>query len=166
MSPLAFEKLYNKLYLPLGMYALRIIGDNDMAQDVVQEAFVKVWQQIRSGFEPDDFRSYMYRTVHNGAISVLRSNSDTDSIDDFDSIYCCNEEAIDTSERDARLWRAIDSLPDRCREIFLLSKLNDLTYQQTADRLGISVKTVENQIGKALKALKGATKKIYLFFVS
>lgn len=70
---------------------------------------------------------------------------------DFDNI---SEEDIDTSERDARLWRIIDSLPDRCREIFLLSKRDGLSNAEIAEELGVSIKTVENQITKAYKRLR------------
>ena len=65
------------------------------------------------------------------------------------------EEDIDTAERDARLWKAIDSMPPRRREIFLMSRRDGLTYAAIADELGLSVKTVENQIAKATASLRG-----------
>ena len=76
------------------------------------------------------------------------------------------EEEIALSERDARLWAAIDNLPKERRRIFLLSKRDGLKYQEIADMLQISVKTVENQMGKALKTLRNTAIRIYLFFFS
>jgi RNA polymerase sigma-70 factor (ECF subfamily) len=72
-----------------------------------------------------------------------------------ESLEEITNEEIDTSERDARLWQALDNLPDRCREIFLLSKRDGLSNAEIASELGISIKTVENQITKAYKALRG-----------
>ena len=79
------------------------------------------------------------------------------------------ETLIDTEYKeqsfmDARMWTAIDSLSDRCREVFLLCKRDGLKYEEAADKLGISVNTVKNQISKALKAIKGESLKIYFFF--
>lgn len=74
------------------------------------------------------------------------------------------EEAIREAEEHARLWRAIDALPPARREIFLLSKRDGLKQQEIADRLHLSLKTVENQMGKALKSLREAAIRVYLFF--
>ena len=74
------------------------------------------------------------------------------------------EEAIARAERDARLWEAIDRLPPERKKIFLLAKRDGLKYQEIADELRLSVKTVENQMGKALKALREMATRIYLFF--
>ena len=69
-----------------------------------------------------------------------------------------SDEEIDTSERDAALWRAIEALPERCRRIFLLSKRDGLSHAEIADEMGISIKTVENQLTKAYSRLRGELK--------
>ena len=74
------------------------------------------------------------------------------------------EEQMYQAERDARLWAAIDELPTERKKIFLLSKRDGLKYQEIADELNISIKTVENQIGKAMKFLREAAVRIYCFF--
>ena len=66
------------------------------------------------------------------------------------------EEDVDTAERDARIWAAIDKLPERCREIFLLSKRDGMSNEEIADELGLSVKTVKNQLTKAFSRLRDA----------
>ena len=76
------------------------------------------------------------------------------------------EEQIYQSERDARLWAAIDGLPAERKKIFLLSKRDGLKYQEIAEELHISIKTVENQMGKALKTLRETAIRIYCFFFS
>jgi RNA polymerase sigma-70 factor (ECF subfamily) len=65
-----------------------------------------------------------------------------------------DKEAVDRSEREAKVWEIINDLPDRCREVFLMSKRDGMTYNEIAEELGISVKTVEHQISKALKKLR------------
>lgn len=139
--------------MPLGMYALRIVDVVDDAEDVVQEAFTKAWHKIEAGVDVGNFKSYMYMAVRNEAISLLRSRREQVSVD---AVPEPEAEIIDTSERDAALWRAIDALPERCREVFLMSKRDGLKNVEIADELGISEKTVRNQLTKAFERLRGA----------
>ncbi len=148
-----FESYFKALYLPLGMYALRIVEDIDQAEDTVQEAFAKAWIQVEGGAEIGNFKSYIYRMVRNEAISILRQRKTNIAIEDAGDVP---EEQVDTSERDAKLWAAIDDLPDRCREIFLMSKRDGLSNQEIADELGLSVSTVKNQMSKAFDKLRTA----------
>ncbi len=139
--------------MPLGMYALRLCEDVDAAQDIVQSAFMEVWTKLEAGLEIASLKAYMYRAVHNAALSLLRRSGREEELPRED--FCpVTEEDIDTSERDALLWQAIDALPVRRREIFLMSKRDGMTYAQIAAELALSVKTVENQISKALASLR------------
>ncbi|MDE6416105.1 MAG: sigma-70 family RNA polymerase sigma factor [Duncaniella sp.] len=151
MNSTDFEKYFRKLYLPLGMYALRLVDDADVAEDMVQDAFLKAWQYIDGGGVIDNFVPFMYRSVRNVCLTHLRSCKE---VLDESFIPEAGDEEIDTSLRDARLWRAIDELPDRCREIFLMSKRDGLTNDEIADELDLSVKTVKNQITKAFSRLR------------
>lgn len=148
-----FESEFKRLYMPLGMYALRIVGDTDSAEDIVQEAFTKVWAVVREGQIVNNFKAYMYMSVRNECLTFLRQQHETSEIDSLPEI---EENDIDTSERDARIWKAIDSLPTQCREIFLMSKRDGLTNQEIADEMGISIKTVKNQMTKAFSRLREA----------
>lgn len=84
---------------------------------------------------------------------------------DLDSIVS-DDESEKISRIEARLWTAIDNLPERCREIFLLNKCDGLKYQEVADKMGLSVHTVDNQISKALRLLRNKADKIYYFVFS
>lgn len=153
MTTREFETQFRRLYLPLGMYALRHVDDADVAEDMVQDAFMKVWVYIRDGGEIDSFPAFMYRTVRNVCLTYLRNQPEflnEDSIPDID------DEAIDNSFRDARIWKAIDNLPEKCREVFLMSKRDGLTNAEIAEELGISIKTVKNQMTKAFSRLREA----------
>lgn len=135
------------------MYALRIVDDADIAEDLVEDAFIKVLEKIRSGVEIDNFKGYMYRAVRNECISFMRDKKEMLRLDGIPDV---TDENVDTSIRDAHIWRAIDNLPDRCREVFLLSKRDGLSNEDIAEELGISVKTVKNQMTKAFSRLREA----------
>lgn len=151
MTVREFETAFRSLYLPLGMYALRIVGDTDSAEDIVQESFARAWQAISAGAHIADFKAYMYRAVRNECVDVLRRSRPKAELADIPDV---DEPDIDTSERDARIWRAIDSLPDRCREVFLMSKRDGMSGEEIAEELGISLKTVKNQMTKAFSRLR------------
>lgn len=153
MTGREFDIYFRSMYLPLGMFALRIVDDAPSAEDIVEDCFANAWQMIEEGKEFDDFKAYMYRSVRNGCISYIRSRKETVGEECIPEV---DEETVDSSERDARLWKAIDSLPDKCREVFLLSKRDGLSNDEIADRMGISVKTVKNQMTKAFSRLREA----------
>lgn len=153
MTAREFENFFRKLYLPLGMYALRFVDDTAVAEDLTQDAFIKAWQYVEAGGEIDNFSAFMYRTVRNVSLSYLREKHETVGEDLIPEVA---EEDIDTSLRDARIWRAIDELPEKCREIFLMSKRDGLKNEEIAEELGISIKTVKNQMTKAFARLREA----------
>lgn len=153
MKGLEFDSYFRKMYLPLGMYALRIVNDAQCAEDIVEDAFMKAWQLIEEGKEMSDFKAYMYRMVRNSCITFIRNRRETVGLE---FVPEADEEAVDTSERDARIWKAIDELPEKCREVFLLSKRDGLSNEEIAERMGISIKTVKNQMTKAFTRLREA----------
>lgn len=153
MTTKEFEILFRRLYLPLGMYALRIVDDADVAEDMVQEAFMNTWERLEGGLEISNLKAFMYRSVRNECLSYLSSLKEKVG-EEF--IPEAGEEEIDTSFRDARIWKAIDELPEKCREIFLMSKRDGYSNEEIADELGISIKTVKNQMTKAFSRLREA----------
>ena len=153
MTTKEFEILFRKLYLPLGMYALRIVDDADVAEDMVQEAFMNTWERLEGGLEISNFKAFMYRSVRNECLSYLSSLKEKVGEEFIPEV---GEDEIDTSFRDARIWRAIDELPEKCREIFLMSKRDGYSNEEIADELGISIKTVKNQMTKAFTRLREA----------
>ncbi len=152
MKRSAFERYYSALYMPLGMYALRLTGSLEDAEDIVQEAFSIMWEKVSNGEEPADFKAYIYRVTRNASLARKGDTMQETALTDCD----VPAEDVDTSERDAALWQAIDRLPARCREVFLMSKRDGLSHKEIAEELGISVKTVENQMTKAFSTLRDA----------
>lgn len=135
------------------MYALRIVDDADVAEDMVQEAFLKAWKHIDVGAGISNFSAFMYRCVRNECLSYISTRKDCVGEKFIPDV---SDDVIDTSLRDARIWKAIDDLPEKCREVFLMSKRDGYSNDEIADELGISVKTVKNQMTKALSRLREA----------
>ena len=163
-----FERIFKDLYRPLCMFALRFTEKTEDAEDVVQQAFADVWDKCCHNVTIANFKSYLYQAVRNRSLTLVAQSADTGQTTEFlaDMEDMSEEEQMYQSERDARLWAAIDELPPERKKIFLLSKRDGLKYQEIAEELNISIKTVENQIGKALKTLRETAVRIYCFFFS
>lgn len=166
MNTAEFEQSFKGLYRPLCLFALRYLEQLEDAEDIVQQAFADAWEKNGEGAVILNLKAYLYQTVKNRSLTLLTQNPLLRTTDELPDIAVADngEEQIATAERDARLWNAIDGLPDGRRRIFLLAKRDGKKYQEIADELQLSVKTVENQMGKALKALREVAVKIYLFF--
>lgn len=151
-----FELYFKRYYTPIGMYVMRYCENAEEAEDIVQETYSTVWQRFHDKDFPKNLKSYIYRVAHNITIDRLRRRDIQEvsmPLEEMGEIEV-SEEAIDTSERDARLWIAISKLPVRCKKVFLMSKRDGMSHAQIADELNISAKTVENQITKAFKILR------------
>lgn len=106
---------------------------------------------------PQNQKSFLYTSVRNACVDQLRRKNpilQDVSPSDLQGVIS-DEQAMDSSTREAELWTAIEQLPERCREISLMSKRDGMTYREIAEELQLSEKTVEHQISKALKILRG-----------
>lgn len=161
----SIEQSFRYYYRPLTLFALHYVKDTDVAQDIVQECFANLWEKQTSETPAANIKSYLYTMVRNKCVDELRQSDHLPIAlepSDLDA-YISEEECERRSIIEARLWTAIDKLPERCREIFLLSKRDGLKYQEIATKLDISVNTVENHVRKALKQLRDSAEKIYYF---
>jgi RNA polymerase sigma factor, sigma-70 family len=165
VSSSEFEHSFKELYRPLCLSSLRITTCLDDAEDIVQQVFTEAWTKLQEGVVIDNLKAYLYSAVRNRSLSLISQKINSLTTEQFaDTEDLSEEERVYEAERDARLWNAIEALPPARKEIFLLSKRDGLKYQEIADCLNLSVKTVENQIGKALKSLRDTAVRIYTFF--
>jgi RNA polymerase sigma-70 factor (ECF subfamily) len=151
----AFEALVRAHYPRLYNYAYRLLGTRQAAEDAVQEVFLKVWDR-RAGPPLLDPLAYLYLAVRHQCLMVLRRARrwrEVD-IDDEAVVAPLDPEAGDATDLASAAARAVNDLPERCRLIFTMSREQDLSYSEIARILGISPKTVENQIARALKILR------------
>ena len=165
-SNVDFESLFTYNYRPLCLYALHYLGEVDASEDIVQECFATLWEKLQQGTEVANRRAYLYMTVRNRCLDQLRKRGiPTESLKPYDTYGIIDDDdAQERSRTEARLWTAIDSLPEKCREVFVMSKRDGLKYEEIAEELGLSVNTVRNQISKALRILKEGAQKIFSFF--
>lgn len=160
------DESFRCYYKPLCLYAMHYLHDMYLVEDVVQDCFVELWERMNNEKTVSSVKAYLYMMVRNRCLDTLKKDNQIDCNilpSDLAGIIQ-DEEAEERSLIEARLWTAIDSLPEKCREVFLLSKRDGLKYKEIADKLNISIKTAENHVAKAMKVLKEGTIKIYNFF--
>lgn len=158
------EKYFRWMYRPLCLYALNITESYEDSEDIVQQIFVELLEKAIAGsLEVGDMKGYLYTVVRNRAVKYAKKNQEKVSVES--AMYLTDENALSISvEEEALVWDWIDALPTERRNIFLMAKQQGMKYKEIAMQLDISVKTVEGQMGKALKALRDKAIKIYLFF--
>ncbi|MBQ2873781.1 MAG: RNA polymerase sigma-70 factor [Bacteroidales bacterium] len=161
------EDLFRLSYRPLCMFALHYLQDADLVEDVVQECFTVLWEKLEQGADVANRRAYLYMSVRNRCLDHLRRKGlPTESLKPYDTYGIIDDDdAEERSVMEAKLWTAIDSLPEKCRQVFLMSKRDGLKYEEIAEELGLSVNTVRNQISKALNVLKNGAVKLYTFIL-
>lgn len=161
----SFDDLFRYNYRPLCLYALHYLQDVDLSEDIVQESYTALWEKLQEGTHVLNRKSYLYMMVRNRCLDHLRKKGlPTESLKPYDTYGIIDEDdAQERSLTEARLWTAIDNLPEKCREVFILSKRDGLKYEEIAQELGLSINTVRNQISKALKLIKDGAVKIFTF---
>ena len=163
----AFEELHKRYYIFLCLIAEHIVRNPSDAQEIVSDVFIKIWN-IREKIDiTTSIKAYLVRAVHNTSVNYLErykiSNKLTDSLSNsdykllaWDSDYPLGQ--LYEKEIMNILDQGISTLPDACREIFILSRNEDMKYRDIADKLGISVNTVKTQMKIALVRLRETLK--------
>jgi len=143
----------------LSFFAVEYVKDHDIAREIVQEAFVNLWEKRNTIDTNRSPKSYLATTVRNRCLNYLRDHKKFDqSILEFEGLDAGHDYAapdhLVADELKVRIEEATNALPDKCREIFLLNRMEHKKYQEIADALNISVKTVEAQMSKALRVMR------------
>lgn len=152
----AFSQLFDEFYSPLCFFANKYLSDLDLSRSLVQEVFVDLWarrEKLNIQFSP---KSYLYHSVKNRSIDYLRKEKKTvpvsESVETVESVPF--RDLMEEAELNNRINLAIQQLPEKCREVFILCRFEGFKYSEIAKKLEISVKTVEMQMGIALKKLR------------
>ncbi len=154
----AYKQLFYQYCQPLANYARRFVQDSQLAENLVQEVFLQVWMR-RASLDPNrDIKSYLYTATRNRALNELR-HARLETASAGDPALAVPQQKTPEDEWDQQqvalqVNRAIARLPKRCRVIFSMSRFDQLTYAEIAEHLNLSIKTVETQMGRALKALR------------
>ena len=158
-NELAFEKIFKIHFKNLHAYACTIVKDEIIAEEMVQNVFYKIWEKIEDLNISGSIGAYLYRAVYNESLNYLKHMKVRSSymVHTAYQMKGQTDNAFKTilhRQLLERLHHALNELPEQCRTIFQLSRFEQLRYREIAKHLGISVKTVENQMGKALKLLR------------
>ena len=155
----AFDAIFRTHYPALVGLAESLLRGRGLAEEVVQEVMLELWRRRESLSIDESLRAYLFRATRNRALNHLRHErvrvaaAPRLQVDTSSSAEA--EPNLVQQEIDAALAQAMSLLPPRCREVFELSRVHGLRYAEIADTLGVSVKTVEAQMGKALRILRG-----------
>ncbi len=162
----ALEMLYNEHYKPLCHFAQRFVFNLDTSREIVQDVFVCIWEKRASLPSEVSLKNYLYTSVRNKSIDYLKHLKveneykkkrikevllyENNSVNTFDHPL----DGLITKELEVAIKDAIESLPDKCREIFELSRFKGFKYREIAKELNISIKTVETQMSRAIESLR------------
>lgn len=157
----AYEELFRYFYPSLYQFALSFVKTGQLAEEVVSDVFIRIWQKRSALVRIHDLKLYLFISTKNTALNYLRQQKrDTLLPDDYRvqlrSIYFDPEELLITAEMINRIQQAINQLPPRCQLIFKLIKDDGLKYKEVAELLNLSLKTIENQMTLALRKIGSA----------
>lgn len=155
----AFEQVFKAYFKCLHAYAYTILRNNDTAEEMVQQVFFRIWERKEQLKTDGSLKAYLYRSVHNECLNHLKHQKVKASY----QVYYTQQmeqgsehtaKKVLSADLQKQLHKALNELPQQCRTVFQLSRFEQLKYREIAVQLGVSVKTVENHMGKALKILR------------
>lgn len=156
---LTFEEVFKTHYKGLHAYAYTMVKDDIVSEEIIQGLFCRLWEKTGSIHIEQSITAYLYRSVYHESLNYLK-HMKVRAVYQAYKKYSMDHTDDNTSGRvllhdlEEKLGAALLELPEGCRTIFQMSRFEDLKYQEIADRLNISIKTVENQMGKALRLLR------------
>lgn len=155
-----YKELFAKEYANACRYALSFLQDSHRAEDAVQEVFIKLWEHKPGMLESDGIKYYLITSVRNKCISMLREQKSKQVVYPEHAPEDHEEQMLPMMQREhmtaqqRKLADALSQLPPACKDVFLMVKLHGMSYKQAAAHLELSVKTIENHMGKALRIFR------------
>ena len=154
---LKFEEMFRTYFTSLCYFAQKYIPDLDSSKEIVHSIFISIWEK-RDEFDFEKpAKSYLFTSVYNRCMNFIRDQKkfvDSENSELLLENEAVNNNHLEAAELESRIWKVINNLPEKCREIFVLNRFEDKKYAEIADHLNISVKTVEAQMSKALRVLR------------
>ena len=155
----AFEQVFKTHYRNLHAYAFTILKDEDEAEETVQQVFYKLWERSDNLNFSGSIAAYLYRAVHNESLNSIKHQKVKANYQLHVAYSMKNKSEQEQTkwtekELEGQFRKALNELPEQCRTVFQLSRFENLKYKEIAEKLDISIKTVENHMGKALKLLR------------
>jgi RNA polymerase sigma-70 factor (ECF subfamily) len=155
-----FETLFRSSYVSLVKYAKTLLKDHDTSEEIVQDLFFSLWQNKEKINIESSLNGYLFRSVHNRCLHYIEHLKVVERHENEMSKQSPYAESpadvLQYRELQARIARTIEKLPERCGQIFCMSRFEGLKYSEIAEKLSVSVKTVEANMGRALKEFRKA----------
>jgi RNA polymerase sigma-70 factor (ECF subfamily) len=154
-----FESLFRSSYVSLVRFAKTMIKDHDTAEEIVQDLFFRLWQDKENLKIESSLNGYLFRSVHNRCLHFIEHKRViARHAEEISYSQSENQESpsdiLNYKELQEKIARIIEKLPERCGKIFTMSRFEGLKYNEIAEKLSVSVKTVEANMGKALKEFR------------
>lgn len=155
----AFERLFHKYYARLCVFANTYVKSIDTSRDVVQDVYIKIWDNRENFIITQSLKAYLYQAVRNQSLNYLEKNSKKLRLQEKISRQrelesSENKFELNTEELTEKIWKLVDQLPERRRTIFILYRKHGLSYKEIGEVMDIKRKTVENQMGRSLKFIR------------
>jgi|SRR6056297_568415 len=156
-----FEAVFRSYYEDLCLFAISYVKDKDLAEEIVQDVFYTIWEKRKELKITSSLRSYLFTSVKNKSLNYIRKEDSKQKYTTYikntknDKVLTPYDE-INTKELSQIIDLTIQRLPERTREIFKMNRFHGLAYKEIAEKLSISIKTVEANMGKALKIFRKA----------
>ena len=156
-----FESLFRSSYASLVKYAKTLIKDHDTAEEIVQDLFFRIWQNKEKIKIESSLNGYLFRAVHNSCLHHIEHLKVVERHEQ-EMTFVQNDESespaeiLQYKELQSKIARTIEKLPERCGQIFCMNRFEGLKYAEIAEKLSVSLKTVEANMGKALKEFRKA----------
>ena len=162
-----FEKVFRQYYTPLKQYAFSITGQKEAAEEVIQDTFYMIWKDRGKIQILQSFHSYLYKSVRNRSLQYLEhlhvreQYQENVLMQNISAVEPSPDELLEYKELEKILAQTLQKLPERCRQIFQMHRINGIKYKDIAASLSISVKTVEADMTKAYRALRKEVDRIH-----
>ena len=154
----AFEKLFRKYYEQLCSYATAVLNDSVQAEDVVQDVFIYFWEHRDMLDVKNSLRAYLYTSVRHQALKVLQKRvleqKHNPQLTEYVEYLLSTEYTVEEEKAIRQIKEVMQSLPEQCLKVFLMSSLEEKKYTEIADELGISINTVKTHITKAYRIIR------------
>lgn len=172
----SFEVIFKRYYKKLCLYAEDFVKERSMAEEIVSEVYLKIWENRERLVISSSFQAYLFASVHNNSIKYLEHLKVLSKYKDFATKALQNQELLYSTgdypianliskEIESDIKKAIDSLPGQSRQVFCMHRFNNLTYEEIAGKLDLSINTVRTQMMRAMKKLRESLREYLPLFV-
>lgn len=166
----AFEILFRHYYPGLVIYASKFVQGRSEAEEIVQEFFIRLWEKHHKIKSSSTLKSYVFQSVKNSSLNFIRDKKVSlpifeELVQSSNSELIFNPDLYVASELQQKIESAVNSLPEKCREVFLMSRFRNMKNDEIAQELNISKRTVETHISNAIKVLKTELKEFLMLLI-